>query len=870
MKNKKILLVVSFLLVCILNVYAQPGTIRSIDANSHLVKSLDGYDWKLKMMRPGQGEEEGLQNLFPEDMETSAWISAKVPGDIYTDLWNAGVIDDPYYGRNTVKDQWVQHYEWWYTKKFYVTEDPGDRIVSIKFDGVDYSCSVWLNGHFLGHHEGALTSFSYDVNKYLRVSKDDRCESSNMLTIRLDPPKQVNAMVQGQKAPWFGDYWQDLIPTGIYRSISMITTGHVRIKNYYARPLIHDNYKEADVEFHFTVENTSSASKKITFNTNFEGKNFKSEQQILSFTESVPPGVHKYIRKVKVNQPKLWWPWDLGKPNLYTAKVNIKYGNINMDYKSFNFGLRRVDMKWNPGFKKGVDLSFPRSCYINGKYHFIRSACWGGPPNIFVGRSDDDTYLNILKQAKEANLNDVRIFGWHIPELPVFYNICDSLGLTVWQDIVPLATGNISQDPKVVDGIISTAVSVLKERRNHPCLIKMEGGEELFLRTRDVVFARHFVERLGDSLKAYVDLPYIPDSPLTNPRALKAGYKPKEATHALAYFYSMGRWLMEDWYQRLDYPIIPEFAITSVPNVSSLKKFIPENEMWPPGLSWGHHWADFDKLRMQNFDTFGSEHNEELQDFVDATQISQGVIFQNGIEYFRRHKPHLSAVALCHLITYWPDMKWGLIDGYGQAKKSLEYVRRAYQPLLVNLDFKRRRWHKNENFKGSIWIDNDLYRTYKNCTVTIKVISGGQKVIMNKSYRIKKIEQNSASKYIDINTPLLNIGTSIKKFTGDENVSEAVNFASPELPSNDKVFYVILSLKNSEEKEISYNQYFFLIGDQAEATKKMNEMGKEGGKNISTYTYSNYYQFYPSINGKGKMRQSDKEIPRAAHFGRHN
>ena len=123
----------------------------------------------------------------------------------------------------------------------------------------------------------------------------------------------------------------------------------------------------------------------------------------------------------------------------------------------------------------------------------------------------------------------------------------------------------------------------------------------------------------------------------------------------------MGRWLHEDWYQTNadGFPIVPEFAITSVPSVESLKKFIPENEMWPPGLSWGHHWADLTRLRMQNWDVFGSEMKGSLEEFVNATQDAQGIIFQNGIEHFRRDKPSLSAIALCHYITYWAGYEMG-------------------------------------------------------------------------------------------------------------------------------------------------------------------------------------------------------------------
>ena len=315
-----------------------------------------------------------------------------------------------------------------------------------------------------------------------------------------------------------------------------------------------------------------------------------------------------------------------------------------------------------------------------------------------MGRTAPGTYEKLLTLAKEANLNNIRIFGWHNPEIPEFYELCDSLGLTVWQDMIPLGSGNIPKERSYIDKVLQTGISVAKERRNHPCYVMMEGGEEYFLRTRDVKFANDFLMELGDSLKKYFPIPYVPDSPLTCEASREAGYKPKEATHALGYFYSMGNFLMEEWYRKQDYPIVPEFAVTSVPSVESLRKFIPEAEMWPPGLSWGHHWADLDRLKMQNYDVFGDDMAKgTLEDFVNSTQDAQGIIFQNGVEYFRRQKPRLSGIALCHWITYWPDMKWGIIDAYQKPKRSYDYVKRAYQPLLVCLDFTKRRWNREEN-----------------------------------------------------------------------------------------------------------------------------------------------------------------------------
>ncbi len=839
---KRLLTTAAAVLLGVVTLSAQPGLAEAGIAKGQMVQNLSGYNWKLKMMPKGEGVKQGLHKIYPEDLETSVWIPGKVPGDVYTDLWKAGAIEDPYFGQNSYKCQWVQHYEWWYTKQFYVREDLKDKKIRICFEGVDYSCDVWLNGEYLGAHEGVFEGFEFDVTGMIRTGKNARM-SANMLFVRINPPTHINTELGGLKTPWFGDYWRDLIPMGIWRDVRMVASGAVNIDDAFARTTISKDHKSAEVLMEVTLNNSSQESRKIDVVATIEGKNFESKPQTVKFSCDVPKGKHTFKQKIDVKNPQLWWSWDMGKPNLYKASVVVNEGKRNHDLKIFNFGIREVTSAWNPGFKKGVDLSFPRTTVLNGKPIFIRSACWGGPPNIFVGRTTAGTYEKLLVAAKEANLNNIRIFGWHNTEIPEFYEICDSLGLSVWQDMIPLGSGNIDFTPEKMNKILASGVASVKERRNHPSLIMMEGGEEYFLRTRDAKLANELLTRLGDSLQSYLPISYVPDSPLNCEASREAGYKNKEAHHALAYFYGMGRWLVEDWYRRLKYPIVPEFAITSVPSVESLKKFIPEDELWTPGVSWGHHWADLNKLRMQNYDIFGDEMVEYgLEKFVEASQITQGVIFQNGVEFFRRQKPELSGIALCHWMTYWPDMKWGIMDGYQQKKLSYDYVKRAYQPLLVNLDFERRRWHTDENFKGAIWIINDLYESYKDLRVEMCVKSDSGEVVKSETFAVKSIGENCAFKLEDINWRVLS------------GVKEK--------------FYVEMSLKDKSGKELSANNYFFLIGDQKEATKVMNAMNKEEAASIAKYTNGNYLRYFPMVTGEdGESWQSSTQTPRAKGYG---
>jgi len=791
-------------------------------------------------MRPGQGVAEGLHQLPPADLETHVWISASIPGDVYTDLWKAGAIDDPYYGRNSMKAQWVMYDEWWYALQFNVSEDVGDRLVRLEFDGVDFSCEVWLNGHHLGRHEGAFSRFAFDVTDVLNTARDWQ-KGRNLLMVRLDPPPQVNHRVVGLKTPWFGDYWRDLVPFGIWRPVRLVATGRLRIDDVYLKSELHDD-GSATVHAEVTVENHTDTPAAVTVPIRLTGKNCDAEPAETKITATVQPGKTVLKTTIDVPHPQLWWPWDLGKPNLYRAHVRLlREDGRESDHHTTTFGIREIRMAWNPGFTRD-EVSFPRTVFINGKRHFIRSACWGGPPDIFVGRTSPAEYRRLIEMARAANMNNIRIFGWHPPEIPEFYEYCNELGLTVWQDVIPLGTANISQDPAFLERIYAEAVAVIRERRNHPSLILIEGGEEAFLRADDPAFTNAFLLELGRRLHEHCDLPYVPDSPLTDANARSVGYKPKEAVHALAYFYSMGRWLMEDWYSELDYPIVPELAITSVPSVESLRKFIPPGELWPPGPSWGHHWADLDRLRMQNFDAFGDKRTGSLEEFVNATQDAQGIIFQLAIEHFRRRKPRTSGIALCHYITYWPDMKWGIVDAYQQPKRSYEYVRRAYQPLLVNLQFDRRRWRADETFAARLWVVNDFYRQFTDTRAVIEFRDETGAVLDTREIPVGDIPGDSSASYAEV----------------DWDIARRVV----------DHFDIRVRLLAPDGTELSANTYRLLIGDQAAAAAKMKRMGEALRARLREFDYGNYYRFFPKITAENpdEAWQSANEIPRARGF----
>lgn len=776
-------------------------------------KELSGNHWQMEGMRPGQGEIEGL-HLLPAEYQgtTFSWNHASVPGDVYTDLHKAGELEDPYFGRNMHKAKWVQDKEWWYTHRFSIDKANEDKLIRLVFDGVDYRCDVWLNGHFLGSHEGMFSAFEYDVSKL--ISYEDWRNGSNILMVKLNPPPKNNRNCGGKKVNFSGDYFTGLVPFGIWRPIHIEISEAVRIKSY--RTDFELDGKDALVHLIHEIENTLDSAQSVTLTTTLQGKTFESAAISAELSGTVAPGLSEIKQTIRIEDAKLWWPWDMGEPNLYALAIHLHRDQALLDQVTDVIGIRKVHMEMNPGWNEG-DNEYPWTFVINGKRHFIRSACWGGQPSLLYGRNRLEKYEDRLTMVRDCHINNLRIFGWHPPETPEFYRLCDELGITVWTNF-SLATQAYSSDPEFVKGVLHECRETVIQRRNHPSLIYWMGGEEVFFSgAHEKSGNKMLMEEIGKEVAKLTDVPYGLASPLSSDSAIKMGFKPKESIHANEHYYQGGAEFMEEYYPSLDCAIIPELTAASAPCVASLKKFIPEDELWPMGLSWGYHWADIDILINLNFEVFGDYKMGSLEEFVEATQIAQGTVAQFALETYRRRKPKMSGVALCHFITHWPDIKWGLVDYYGEKKLSYYYVQRSYQPLLPSLQFERRRWLPSETFTAGIWVVNDYQHGFEDVTFNWSVMYDGHNVSSGTRQQLA-IKTDSSASFGELEWTLP------EEATGD--------------------FRISVSLTDGKGKELSANEYTLLVGDQAAAKEQSLRYLADSKDRAEKYGLS-IYRYWP-------------------------
>ncbi len=757
-----------------------------------MVFDITNPGWMFEGTLPGRGTTLRFHEILPDSNH------AQVPGDVFTDLWRMGRIEDMNVGQNPVKAKWVNEYEWWYFKSFNLPKNMEGKELTLRFDGVDYECDVYLNGKYLGNHVGMFDHFTFDITDAIKYTSKAELRDVNYLAIRLAPAVRTLGLANGRKYRWHGDYNQNIVPTGIWQPVKIIATGEQRITDLYVRSDLAE--KGATVDVAIEIDNKGAAAE-VEAEISLTGENFKSKEYTATVKTKLKKGLNTIKRTIAVEDAKLWYPWDLGDQNLYTAKVVLKGAGAKVqDVEKTTFGIREVKMEMNPGWKED-EVGRPWTVMINGKRHFVRSGTWGGPPDMFTGRTTEATYRELIRLAREANINNLRIFNWHPVEIPLFYKLCNEAGITVWQDM-GMINNDVVQDEKIKQEAFKGVIGALKDRRNHPCNIIIEGSEEILFVAKANVrdYNWKMVNELGEVLKDYTDLHYVPTSPLSDHNGVALGEKRHDSSHPHFVHYSMGKLLMEDYYPKQNFAVIPELAVTSCPDVESIRKFIPEDELWPPRPSWGFRWADLDILQGHNYEVFGEDFtNKSLEEFVEATQIAQGVYFQYSMELYRTRKPKMSAICFCHFILNTPDFKWATVDYYLRPKESHYYIQRAYQPLLITMQYEKRRWMPNTTFEGKLWVVNDYMQSYDDCTAELRILDDKKQLIEVQKYKIGKVEGDSSKKFVDVSL-------AVPGKMGEK-------------------FYLELSLKGNNGAEISKNEYMLLVDDQQKAVETYKKYG---------------------------------------------
>ncbi|MBE6554059.1 MAG: hypothetical protein E7666_06940 [Ruminococcaceae bacterium] len=612
-----------------------------------------------------------------------AFFPVSVPGNIQYDFGVARGFTDVQFADGYKQYIPYEDDAWEYSTHLRYSKREGERVYFVS-KGIDYRYDILLNGEKLYSYEGMFRKAEVDLTDHLKGEDD-------LLTVYIYPhPKRKTARPgtrdeadESCKPPVsYGWDWNPrLVISGLWDEAYIETRDAYYIGN---AEVLTDLSEDLSVG---TVRVSYDCEKACTVTVSDADGNIVYSGTDAEFT---------------VQTPELWWCNGQGTPYLYTWKIENE-----REQRVGHIGFRRLRLVRNTG---AVDPPrFPKSRYatpttieLNGRRILAKGSNWVNP-DIFWGQTDEARYDSLLTLARDAHMNILRMWGGSSVCKQSFYDLCDRYGIMVWQEFM-LACNNYPDTEHYLSVLESEARAIICSLRSHPSLALWCGGNELFNGWSGMTDQSHPL-RLLNSLCYELDRkrPFFPTSPLIG--MAHGGYQ--------FYSHSLGLEVFEEFQKSHDVAYT-EFGVPSIASVETLKKIIPEDELFPikPTAAWiAHHgfnawglasWTCLDTLERY----FGE--STSLEETVERSNWLQCVGYQGAFEEMRRQWPH------CGMMLNWCfDEPWmtaannSLIEFPSKPKPAYEYVKSALRPKLFSARVAKFAWVMGSTFEAEIWLLND-------------------------------------------------------------------------------------------------------------------------------------------------------------------
>ncbi len=628
-------------------------------------------------------------------------MQVDVPSVVQQSLYENGLIPHPYLG--TVENQllWISDHPWDYSLHFDVDKEMLENYcVELVFEGLDTYADVKLNGEKLFFADNQFRSWKQWVNDYLK-EKDNllevhfpRYDSTQLALYEQHQPRLPEKYAVTRKAPY--QHGWDWAPkyknVGIWKPVKLVA-------RKWNSAWLEDAYtvtKAADADsanlwlyfFAYCDRFRALADVEITVD----------QQKTYQFEVELREGNQGIYLPITIEHPRLWWPNEMGEQPLYDFELKLKLDGEVVDSRSFRSGIRTFEMVDEPD-------SIGRAFYfkVNGVPMYAKGANYVPEEMIETWINPDNT-LKLLRQAKDAHFNMLRIWGGGIYPSDDFFNICDSLGILVWEDFMYAGT-MYPYDEAFLENAQIEAEEQVKRLASHPSLALWCGGNEI----SEGYYNWGWQQSLGWSeeddkaIKAGYDRlfenilpqavaqfdgtrPYWPSSPS------KGWGRPESLTQGDVHYWGV-------WWGELPYEVYrekvgrfnSEYGYQSYPDYQTLLKIAQGEELGKDAEVIAAHQKHARGTRQ--IDDFIKRYYPDAQpknfeEYVHLSQLSQAYGMEIAIEAHRTAKPYNMGTLYWQLNDAWPVTSWSSIDYYGRPKVLQERLKTLFAPVLLSLDQK--------------------------------------------------------------------------------------------------------------------------------------------------------------------------------------
>lgn len=617
----------------------------------------------------------------PAVMLGTRTIAARVPGAVHGDLLDAGVIPDPFLDDNELAVAWVSRTDWVY--ECVLPAIPPAERVDLAFDGLDTVARIEIDGTEVGRSCNMHRRYRHDVTALLADGTAHRLavHLSSAYTHAEAEQARLGVRPNAYPEPFnhirkmacsFGwDWGPTIVGAGIWRPVRLEAWSGARIAE--VRPLVDVEDGTGRLTALVDMERAGSlAAADLRVELRLDG-------EIVGAADLLADAAHIGI-EVAVPGARLWNPVGHGSPERYLLEVRLCAGDETIDTWSRPIGFRRVELD------RSADEVGSRFMFrINGEPVLVKGVNWI-PDDVLSGRMTRERYEHRLRQAAAANVNMIRVWGGGIYEDDGFYDICDELGLLVWQDFLFACAAYPEEEPLRTE-VLAEARDNVARLASHPSLVLWNGNNEnLWLHEVD-----HWAERDGGTLtwgeRYYLeDLPAVvaqldPSRPYSagSPWSGSWAHVPNDPDHQT--FHSWDVWNREDYlHYRYSAPrFVAEFGWQAPPAWRTLRDAVSDDPITPESPGVLHHQKAVDgkgKLARGLAPHFPDRADVDAWHYL--TQLNQVRAIETGIAHWRSHWPHTAGTIVWQLNDLWPVTSWSAIDGAGRLKPLYHALRDLY------------------------------------------------------------------------------------------------------------------------------------------------------------------------------------------------
>src|SRR6202167_2056104 len=642
------------------------------------------------------------------------WHPAQVPGVVQTDLLHNKLIPDPFDRHNEFHIQWIGLADWEYQTTFQIDAAAlAHDHVDLVFDGLDTFADVYLNDQSTLHADNMFRRwripaktvlkagpntlrivFHSAVEKMIPYAKSQPYILPSISTHNYGNEENIATAPYTRKAPYnYGWDWGPRYMTeGIWRPVRLETWDALRIDNFH----IHQNKITSDLA-NVTAELDIDATKPITATLTLAHDEMSGAQTSDGTqTLQLNAGINHVSFPLRIVAPKLWYPVGYGAQNRYRFSAAIRIGREAAAHAETKTGLRSVELRRVPDeWGKSFGLA------VNG-ISVLPKGADVIPFDRFPNRVTPEIHRNILQGARDAHMNMVREWGGGYYESDDFYDICDELGIMVWQEFM-FGGDMIPGDVAFQENVRQEAIDQIKRLRDHPSIVIWCGNNEVETGwwhwgdrqefkasispdTRDRVWQDYvimFADILRSAVREYGDpVPYTPSSPSANFEEI-----PESQHNGDMHYWAV-------WHQQapasdytLQFPrFMTEYGFQSFPEIRTIETFAKK-----PGdfdirstVMQAHQKNKGGNERILTYMLREYRKPKDFASFVYLSQVQQAEIIKIGAEHLRRQRPRTMGSLYWQLNDCWLVASWASIDYYGRWKALHYYARRFYDDLLIS------------------------------------------------------------------------------------------------------------------------------------------------------------------------------------------